>query len=429
MIEIINIFFLIFSMIWIYSFPLLQSNFKTNLIINQFTPLEKISINLSIFLNFFLILSFYKVNFQYIFIILLILPLVNFFFFKKKIVLQDLLILLFFSFVLSISVSSNLKLEWDGAAIWIYRTVNFFSGNNFNNLSGIPGVISYPHLGSYIWAFFWKNSFVNAEYSGRIFYIFCFCLSILLIFELQKNKLLNKILLISTSLIISLDYYLFGGYQEYLVFSILIFIFYFYFKYFNRKEKIFLVPIILFINAILWIKNEAIFFVLFFFLFIFVHHLISKNKIKKEIILIGIFFIFILLIKYLIFYISFNELNIGWHRYEINELGVIFSIDYIFERTLSIIVNIFVALIKCKIYLIFFLTMLFFFSRENLKILSPFLFFLFLNLILIFFIYFLTNDPNWRTYQTTTIDRLLLQTSGVYLFPVYFILKKKFKLQ
>ena len=154
MIEIINISFLIFSMIWIYSFPLLQSNFKTNLIINQFTPLEKISINLSIFLNFFLILSFYKVNFQYIFIILLILPLVNFFFFKKKIVLQDLLILLFFSFVLSISVSSNLKLEWDGAAIWIYRTVNFFSGNNFNNLSEIPGVISYPHLGSYIWAFF-----------------------------------------------------------------------------------------------------------------------------------------------------------------------------------------------------------------------------------------------------------------------------------
>ena len=429
MIEIINISFLIFSMIWIYSFPLLQSNFKTNLIINQFTPLEKISINLSIFLNFFLILSFYKVNFQYIFIILLILPLVNFFFFKKKIVLQDLLILLFFSFVLSISVSSNLKLEWDGAALWIYRTVNFFSGNNFNNLSEIPGVISYPHLGSYIWAFFWKNSFVNAEYSGRIFYIFCFCLSILLIFELKKNKLLNKILLISTSLIISLDYYLFGGYQEYLVFSILIFIFYFYFKYFNRKEKIFLVPIILFINAILWIKNEASFFVLFFFLFIFVHHLISKNKIKKEIILIGIFFIFILLIKYLIFYISFNELNIGWHRYEINELGVIFSIDYIFERTSSIIVNIFVALIKCKIYLIFFLTMLFFFGRENLKILSPFVFFLFLNLILIFFIYFLTNDPDWRTYQATTIDRLLIQTSGVYLFPVYFILKKKFKLQ
>jgi len=293
MIEIINIFFLIFSMIWIYSFPLLQSNFKSNLIINQFTPLEKISINLSIFLNFFLILSFYKVNFQYIFIILLILPLVNFFSFKKKIILQDLVILLFFSFVLSVSVGSNLKLEWDGAAIWIYRTINFFSGNNFNNLSEIPGVISYPHLGSYIWAFFWKNSFVNAEYSGRIFYIFCFCLSILLIFELQKNKLLNKILLISTSLIISLDYYLFGGYQEYLVFSILIFIFYFYFKYFNRKEKIFLVPIILFINAIIWIKNEASFFVLFFFLFIFVHHLISKNKIKKEIILIGIFFIFL----------------------------------------------------------------------------------------------------------------------------------------
>ena len=189
MIEITNIFFIIFSMIWIYSFPLLQSNSKKNSILNQFTPLEKISFNLSIFLNFFLILSFYKVNFQYIFIILLTLPLINFFFLKKKIILEDFIILLFFSFVLSISISSNLKLEWDGAAIWIYRTINFFAGNNFNNLSEIPGVISYPHLGPYIWAFFWKNSFVNAEYSGRIFYIFCFCLSILLIVGLLKNKL------------------------------------------------------------------------------------------------------------------------------------------------------------------------------------------------------------------------------------------------
>jgi len=429
MTEITNIFFLIFSMIWIYSFPLLQSNLKNNSVINKFTTLEKISVNLSIFLNFFLIFSFYKVNFQYIFIILLILPLINFFFLKKKIILQDLIILLFFSFVLSISISSNLKLEWDGAATWIYRTINFFSGNNFNNLSEIPGVISYPHLGSYIWAFFWKNSFVNAEYSGRIFYIFCFCLSILLIVGLLKNKLLNKILLISATLIISLDYYLFAGYQEYLVFSTLIFIFYFYFKYFNKKEKIFLVPIILFINSILWIKNEASFFVLFFFLFIFIHHLVSKNKIKKEIILIGIFFIFTLLIKNLIFYISFNELNAGWYGYEINEIGVIFSIDYIFERTSSIITNIVVALIKCKIYLIFFFTMLFFSSKENLRTLLPFVFFLLFNLILIFFIYFLTNDPNWRTYQATAIDRLLLQTSGVYLFPVYFILKKKFKLQ
>ena len=126
MIEIINIFFLIFSMVWIYSFPLLQSNLKNNLVINKFTSLEKITVNLSIFLNFFLIFSFYKVNFQYIFIILLTLPLINFFFIRKKIILKDLIILLFFSFVLSISISSNLKLEWDGAAIWIYKTINFF---------------------------------------------------------------------------------------------------------------------------------------------------------------------------------------------------------------------------------------------------------------------------------------------------------------
>ena len=52
-------------------------------------------------------------------------------------------------------------------------------------------------------------------------------------------------------------------------------------------------------------KQEKVLFaflgLLFFLLFIFIHHIISKNKIGKEIILIGFFFIFALLIKNIIF--------------------------------------------------------------------------------------------------------------------------------
>ena len=169
MIEILNMFFLIISMIWICSFPLIQSNSKRNFIFNELTSLEKVSINLSILLNILLILSFYKINLQYIFVALLIFPLINFMHFQKKLSFQNLVILFFFTFILSISISSNLKLEWDGAATWIYKTINFFSGNSFNNLSEIPGMSTYPHLGSYMWAFFWKNSFINSEYVGRIF--------------------------------------------------------------------------------------------------------------------------------------------------------------------------------------------------------------------------------------------------------------------
>ena len=126
MIEILNIFFLIASIIWICSFPLVQSNLKKNFIFNELGNFEKICINLSILLNIFLILSFYNTIPEYIFIILLILPLINLISFEKNFNYTNLIILFFFIFILSISISSNLKLEYDGAAIWIYRTINFF---------------------------------------------------------------------------------------------------------------------------------------------------------------------------------------------------------------------------------------------------------------------------------------------------------------
>ena len=299
--------------------------------------------------------------------------------------------------------------------------------NDFKNLSNIPGVISYPHLGTYIWAFFWKNSFFDAEYVGRIFYVFTYCLCILLIIDLKKI-FLKKILLIFGFFIISLDYYLLSGYQEYLVFSILIFIFYFYLKYFEKKQIFFLIPIAFFINTIIWTKNEASFFVLFFFFFIFYHFLINKNKINKEIIFLFIFFVFAVFIKYFIFYKSFNVINAGWHNYEFHSLTKIFQVSYFIERTSAIILSIFIALIKCKVYLIFFLTILFFINKKNLKNFLPYIFFLLLNLFLIFLIYYFTNDPNWKLYLSTTVDRLLFQTSGVFLLPIFFYLKENIKL-
>ena len=77
----------------------------------------------------------------------------------------------------------------------------------------------------------------------------------------------------------------------------------------------------------------------------------------------------------------------------------------------------------------FFLTLLFYLNKKNLKFFLPFIFFLLLNLILIFFIYYLTDSVNWKIYQAMTVDRLLFQTSGIYLIPILYILKKNFKLQ
>ena len=420
MIEIINIIFLIFSIQWICSI----SYFSNNLFNYRFNNLEKVSFNLSLLLNIFLIFSFYKLNQQYIFLLLLILPFLDYIFNRNKIFSENIIFLIFFTFVLSISISSNLILEWDAAALWIYKTINFLNGENFSNLSEVPGVISYPHLGPYIWSFFWKNSFINAEYTGRIFYIFIYCLSVLLIIDFNKKDLFKKILVVSGFFIISLDYYLHSGYQEYLVFSTLIFIFYFYFKYFENKKIFFLVPTILFINAIIWMKNEASFFVLFFLFFVFFHHWVKKIKIKIEIIALTLFYFFAVIMKYLVFLNTFGEINIGWHNYEVNNYVNIFQLSYFTERTPAILISIFVALIKCKVYLIFFLIIYFYLNKQLKKDILPYLFFLILNLLLIYFIYYLTNDPNWKHYLATTVDRLLFQTSGIYLLPIFFILKK-----
>ena len=420
MIEILNIIFLIFSIQWICSI----SYFSNNLFNYRLSNLEKVSFNLSLLLNIFLFFSFYKLNQQYIFLLFLILPFIDYLFNKNKIFTESTIFLIFFTFVLSISISSNLILEWDAAALWIYKTINFLNGENFSNLSEVPGTISYPHLGPYIWSFFWKNSFVYAEYTGRIFYIFIYCLSVLLIIDFNKKDLFKKILLASGFFIISLDYYLHSGYQEYLVFSILIFIFYFYFKYFENKKIIFLIPTALFINTIIWMKNEASFFVLFFLFFVFFHHFIKKEKIKIEIIALSLLFFLAVLIKYLVFFNTFNEINVGWDNYAVNNFGNIFQFGYFIERTPTIVISIFVALIKCKTYLIFFLAIYFYLNKKLIKDILPYLFFLILNLLLIYFIYYLTNDSNWGYYLATTVDRLLFQTSGIYLLPIFFILKK-----
>ena len=196
----------------------------------------------------------------------------------------------------------------------------------------------------------------------------------------------------------------------------------------KKNKFFFLIPIAFFINTIIWTKNEASFFVLFFFFFIFYHFLINKNKINKEIIFLFIFFVFAVFIKYFIFYKSFNVINAGWHNYEFHSLTKIFQVSYFIERTSAIILSIFIALIKCKVYLIFFLTILFFINKKNLKNFLPYIFFLLLNLFLIFLIYYFTNDPNWKLYLSTTVDRLLFQTSGVFLLPIFFYLKENIKL-
>ena len=419
MIEIINIIYLIVSLLLLCHFPLTnKSQLKFSYVL-KVSNIENLCLNLSIFLNTLLIFSFFQINLNLIFIVLLILSIVNVFSSKTNFLSKEYFFLIFVTFIMSVYIASNIKLEWDGQ-VWIYKTINFYDGNNFSNLVNIPGIITYPHLGAFSWAFFWKNSFIDHEYTGRIFYIFCYTLAIILISVQNKKDVLSNFLIIFTFIILSSEFYLLGGYQEYLTFSLLVFIYYFINKFFLEKNKYLLIVALLFINAVIWIKNEAAIFVLFILFSCFIKSYLNDNKIKKEFFFIFFVFIVINIFKNYIFFESFGEINKGWPNYKTSNLSEIFDVIYLIDRVPYIIMHICIALIKNEVYILFFVVLIYkFLKKHNINIFIPYLIFLFFNILLVFTIYFLTDHSDWKTYISTTADRLFFQTSGVYLLLIY----------
>ena len=87
--------------------------------------------------------------------------------------------------------------------------------------------------------------------------------------------------------------------------------------------------------------------------------------------------------------------------------------------------HILVASIKCKIYILFLISTIYLWYSKKLKVseIYPYFLFFLANISLVFFIYFLADHPDWKIYISTTADRLLLQTSGIFLLFIYDSLK------
>ena len=136
-------------------------------------------------------------------------------------------------------------------------------------------------------------------------------------------------------------------------------------------------------------------------------------------------------LKNYIFFKYFGEISKGWHDYNINSISIIFNINYFIDRIPYILIHLFIATIKSKIYIIFFLIIIYLRYSKKFKISKtlPYIVFYLANIALVFLIYFLTNSPDWKTYIATTADRLLFQTSGIYLLFIYDILSKDFNIK
>ena len=92
-----------------------------------------------------------------------------------------------------VDVADQIFFGWDTKTNWFFKTLNFFQNQDIKNLKEFNN-FDYPHLGAYIWSFFWQFPFGSYEYLGRIFYVFLYVLSIFSISNCLKLEIYEKII-------------------------------------------------------------------------------------------------------------------------------------------------------------------------------------------------------------------------------------------
>jgi len=289
MIEILQIIFQLFLFIFLTSFPVNKYLFNKNSSIKNLSFLSSLSVN-SLFLMFLLLFfSFFKIDliyiFYFIFFIYFILSFKIFLNKKRKMNNENWPLIIFFLFALVcvfFKTSYQFELGWDGFS-WKEKA-NFFynEGYLFDINEFTKTYQNYPHLGTYIWAFFWKNSFLGYEYIGRLFYDYIYITSLFaIILNFQNLNNLKKIFIFILIFFCTFDDGL-GGYQDYLIFSILsIFAAQLVNHYFNKDNYLFYI-VFLFSGILLpWIKVEGFFYSIFLMIIFLIYEL-QFNKNKKK---------------------------------------------------------------------------------------------------------------------------------------------------
>jgi hypothetical protein len=427
MIEILNIFYLIFVFALFSLFGINIFSFFKNkeLIIGDVNCLVK---NFIIFLSLVWLSSILDFNKSLYFNILFYLSLflgIFIFYYKSKINYSRInIFLLFFLLILtglSIVLSHDLFMSHDVRLYWIKKTITFFNGLFVENVKGLKE--EYPHYGTYLWGFIWKNSFLNYEYTGRLVYIYIYLISILFSVNIIKKSLNIKYLFFIIIIFLTFDMKYFDGRQDILIFSFSLIMFTIMYNILINKKNINLnyFFLLLIFNLILWTKTEGI---LYISINSFIILLFAKNKMKYFFCLFTILIIFFKIS----FYIYHGQpLNPSQDMFDHNTLELIKDINLL-NRSFMIIYWYFISLLKNPLLIFGIIFLLVSFIKEN-KIINKF-YYLILSFILInvgiFFTYLITKY-DFPFAMIGGLDRVIYQHSGIFLVPlIYQINKSKF---
>ena len=431
MIEYLVILFQLLIFVFFSYFPINSStskyflkSYKDLSIINYFI------INLSILMSILLVASFTRFGLEQVFFILLIFYTLLFFISFKDILSKNykdnfliISIFMIINFALFVDVARDLQLNWDALTLWKLKANHFYNGNNYFDITYYPDAYfphpQYPHLGTYIWAFFWKNAILDYEYLGRTFQTYLYVVSLFVLvvsFRFQTNSKIFLGLVVLIFLTYDPDL---RGYQDIYIFSLIIFFGFFIYEKFrldtNLNSFIILIPLIL-----PWIKNEGIFYSIFLLIIYFV---VEKNSLKKF-----IFPLVVLLTIFLQLYLNISYFNLNTlFQFEINSSNILNDQGFtlFLNKFIKILFYSSHAFFKHPILILdaFIIFISFYYLKLDRNIL-PFYIFLILCISFIFGIYVFTpNDIKWHL--QSSVDRLLLQTSGIYIYLLVILNDKK----
>ena len=420
MIEFLQIIFSFFLFFLIISVPINIFNPKL-LINNKFSILGTASFNLILNCNILLFLSILPIaldSYSLFFIFLYFFTFIYIYFIQSpkfdlyKKFTQFLLLFFIIYLIIATNVAGELTLGWDAKFFYYIYALFFVENQNLYDLSKFVYGTWHPHLGSYLWAFFWNLMPIKLEYFGRLFYVFIFCFSI---FYVCHNNLRYKFIDNIIFILVILFFYKYGrfsGLQEILIFSFLA-VLSKYFSLLKDSNNIYYVFfIILGCNLLIWFKVEGIAYSTILILL-----LNFSNQILKKIkIYINISYVTLIIFKIAIYqFFDANLIDTKGHPYYLDYISNL-NFEFIIYKLKFIVPYLFYYVLT-NVFFISGIIILFLlnFQKKNDSYIRYLNLYFILNLIFIFSAY-LFRDMEIEHSIKTTMERVIFTSSGFYIF-------------
>ena len=228
------------------------------------------------------------------------------------------------NFIIAINVVYDPSISWEAQTIWIEKTIPLVFNQNLTSLKNSPAP-ELPILFPIIWSFFWKFFNIQYEYTGRIFLIFFYLMSLLLYANLFKTSIVKKLIILLIIIFITFRIEGFQGDLEVFIFSIILMSMRsLYLAIFEKDySMINIINFILLINLLIWSSNEGMFYAGFLtFVFIVIKDL---DKTNKTIIITS--YLFLLSLKLSIFIYYDFGINLNSDDYAIENISKNFNIS------------------------------------------------------------------------------------------------------